>query len=50
VPLYILHGATDNVIGPAESLPLAKEVPRDDSRALLITPAFSQVDPQRQAS
>jgi pimeloyl-ACP methyl ester carboxylesterase len=50
VPVYILHGATDTIIPSAESLWLEKEVPRDYLRALLITPAFSHVDPQSHAS
>ena len=50
VPVYILHGATDTVIPPAESLWLEKEVPRDELRAILITPAFTHVDPRNQAS
>jgi pimeloyl-ACP methyl ester carboxylesterase len=50
VPVFILHGATDAVIPPAESLWLEKEVPRRDLRAILITPAFTHVDPQHKAS
>jgi pimeloyl-ACP methyl ester carboxylesterase len=50
VPVYILHGATDSVIPPAESLWLEKEVPRSEVRAVLITPAFTHVDPQHHAS
>jgi dienelactone hydrolase len=49
-PVYILHGSTDNVIPPAESLWLAKDVPREDVRAVLITGAFSHVDPEKDAS
>ncbi|MGH9747141.1 MAG: hypothetical protein ACRD59_13665 [Candidatus Acidiferrales bacterium] len=50
IPVYILHGATDTVIPPAESLWLEKDVPRDELRAVLITPAFTHVDPQHHAS
>jgi pimeloyl-ACP methyl ester carboxylesterase len=50
VPVFILHGATDTVIPPAESLWLEKEVPRRDVRAVLITPAFTHVDPEHKAS
>lgn len=50
VPVFILHGATDTVIPPAESLWLEKEVPRRDLRAILITPAFTHVDPHRKAN
>jgi dienelactone hydrolase len=49
VPVYILHGSTDNVIPPAESLWLAKEVSSPHLRALLITGAFSHVDPDKRA-
>jgi pimeloyl-ACP methyl ester carboxylesterase len=50
VPVFILHGATDTVIPPAESLWLEREVPRRDLRSLLITPAFTHVDLQHQAT
>ena len=50
VPVYILHGATDTVIPPAESLWLEKDAPRSEVRAVLITPAFTHVDPQHHAS
>ncbi len=50
VPVFILHGAADTVIPPAESLWLEKEVPRRDVRAVLITPAFTHVDPEHKAS
>ena len=49
VPVFILHGATDTVIPPAESLWLAKEVPARELRAVLITPAFTHVDPEHHA-
>jgi pimeloyl-ACP methyl ester carboxylesterase len=47
VPVFILHGADDNVIPPAESLWLEMEVPRAMLREVLITPAFSHVDPSK---
>ncbi len=50
IPVFILHGATDTVIPPAESLWLEKEVPRQDVRAVLITPAFTHVDLQHKAT
>ena len=50
VPVFILHGSTDTVIPPAESLWLEKEVPRRNLRATLITPAFTHVDPQHKTS
>lgn len=49
-PVFILHGSADNIIPPAESLWLAKEIPRQDVRAVLITGAFSHVDPEKDAS
>ncbi len=50
VPIFILHGATDTIIPPAESLWLEKEVPRQELRAILITPAFTHVDLQHKAT
>jgi pimeloyl-ACP methyl ester carboxylesterase len=50
VPVFILHGASDTIIPPAESVWLEKEVPGRDLRAILITPAFTHVDPQHKAS
>ncbi len=49
-PVFILHGSADNIIPPAESLWLARDIPRRDVRALLITGAFSHVDPEKDAS
>jgi pimeloyl-ACP methyl ester carboxylesterase len=49
VPVFILHGAADNVIPPAESLWLEKDVPKQDLRAVLISEVFSHVDPQKHA-
>jgi len=50
VPVFILHGSVDNVIPPAESLWLERDVPREDVRAVLITGALSHVDPTKGAS
>lgn len=50
VPVYILHGSTDNIIPPAESLWLAKDLPHARVREVLITGAFSHVDPEKDAS
>jgi len=50
VPVYILHGAADNIIPPAESLWLKQDLPRQRVRAVLITPAFSHVDFEKGAS
>jgi dienelactone hydrolase len=47
VPVYILHGSADNIIPPAESLWLEKDIPHDELRDVLITGAFSHVDPEK---
>jgi pimeloyl-ACP methyl ester carboxylesterase len=44
VPVFLLHGSADKVIPPAESLWLAREVPRGELGGVLITPVFSHVD------
>ncbi|HKV06072.1 MAG TPA: alpha/beta fold hydrolase [Candidatus Acidoferrales bacterium] len=49
VPVYVLHGSADNVIPPAESLWLEKDIPPEDLREFLITGAFSHVDPKKDA-
>jgi len=48
-PVFVLHGATDDIIPSTESLWLEKEIPRANLRDALITPAFSHVDPDRHA-
>jgi len=48
-PVFILHGATDDIIPSTESLWLAKEIPKPYLRDELITPAFSHVDANQQA-
>jgi len=50
VPVYLLHGATDDIIPSTESQWLEKEIPRMYLGAALITPAFSHVDPDKRAS
>ena len=50
VPVYILHGSADNIIPPAESLWLKQDLPRQQVRTVLITPAFSHVDFEKDAS
>ena len=50
VPVFILHGATDDIIPSTESLWLEKEIPHDYLRSVLITPAFSHVDPDMAAA
>ncbi|HEV7969208.1 MAG TPA: alpha/beta fold hydrolase [Candidatus Acidoferrales bacterium] len=48
-PVFLLHGATDDIIPSTETLWLANEVPKPYLRAALITPAFSHVDPDKHA-
>ncbi len=50
VPVFVLHGSADNIIPPAESLWMEKEIPREELREVLITQAFSHVDPAKGAS
>jgi len=50
VPVYLLHGATDDIIPSTETLWLEKEIPSVDLGAALITPVFSHVDPDKLAS
>jgi pimeloyl-ACP methyl ester carboxylesterase len=47
VPVYILHGSSDNIIPSSESLWLEKEIAPAYLREVLITPAFSHVDPAK---
>ena len=49
VPVFLLHGATDDIIPSTETLWLEKEIPKASLRAALITPAFSHVDPDKHA-
>jgi len=50
VPVFILHGSTDDIIPSTESLWLEKEIPRPYLKAALITRAFSHVDPEKAAT
>jgi pimeloyl-ACP methyl ester carboxylesterase len=50
VPVFVLHGSTDDIIPSTESLWLEKEIPPKYLREVLITPAFSHVDPDKSAS
>lgn len=49
-PVFLLHGATDDIIPSTETLWLEKEVPDGELRQALITPAFSHVDPDKHAA
>jgi len=44
VPVFLLHGAADNVIPPAETLWLERDVPAGMLRAALISPVVSHVE------
>ena len=50
IPVYLLHGSADNIIPPAESLWLAQDLPHGVVKDVLITDAFSHVDPEKDAS
>jgi dienelactone hydrolase len=50
VPVFVLHGLTDDIIPSTESLWLEKEIPWPDLKGALITPAFSHVDPEQGAT
>jgi pimeloyl-ACP methyl ester carboxylesterase len=50
VPVFILHGSTDDIIPSTESLWLQREIPPSYLREVLITPAFSHVDPDKHAA
>jgi pimeloyl-ACP methyl ester carboxylesterase len=49
VPVFILHGSTDDIIPSTESLWLEKDIPHAYLREALITPAFSHVNPDKNA-
>jgi pimeloyl-ACP methyl ester carboxylesterase len=46
-PVFLLHGATDDIIPSTETLWLENEIPRTFLRTALITRAFSHVDPDK---
>ncbi len=50
VPVMLLHGAGDNVIPPSETLWLAKDLPPQDVRAVLVSPAISHVEVGKEAT
>jgi len=49
-PVFLLHGATDDIIPSTETLWLENEIPKTYLRAALITRAFSHVDPDKHAA
>jgi pimeloyl-ACP methyl ester carboxylesterase len=48
-PVFLLHGSTDDVIPSTESLWLEQDIPHAYLRQALITPAFSHVNPDKNA-
>jgi pimeloyl-ACP methyl ester carboxylesterase len=48
-PVFLLHGATDDIIPSTETLWLKNEIPKPFLRDALITPAFSHVDANQHA-
>jgi pimeloyl-ACP methyl ester carboxylesterase len=47
-PVFLLHGAADNIIPSAETLWMASELPPSTLRATLISPVLSHLDVQAQ--
>ena len=43
-PVYLLHGEGDNVIPSAETLWMASELPRNDLKAMLVSPVLSHLN------
>ena len=43
VPVFLLHGATDTVIPPSETLWLAKDVPPGELKAVLVSRAMNMI-------
>lgn len=50
VPVYLLHGAADNVIPPSETLWISHEIPKKKLRAVLISPAIIHADVEEKIS
>jgi hypothetical protein len=42
--VYLLHGEADNIIPSAETLWMATELPRDNLKAMLVSPVLSHLD------
>lgn len=43
-PVYLLHGEADNIIPAAETLWMARQVPRDELKEVLVSPVLSHLD------
>lgn len=43
-PVYLLHGAADNIIPSAETLWMARELPKKTLKAALVSPVLSHLD------
>jgi pimeloyl-ACP methyl ester carboxylesterase len=50
MPVFLLHGAGDNVVPPAELLWLEQDVPRGELRAALVSPAISHASMEDKVS
>jgi pimeloyl-ACP methyl ester carboxylesterase len=48
-PVFLLHGSTDDIIPSTETLWLERDIPHAYLREAVITPAFSHVDPDKNA-
>lgn len=46
-PVYLLHGEADNVVPSGETLWLARELPKQALKAMLISPVVSHVETQK---
>ncbi|HYL93472.1 MAG TPA: alpha/beta hydrolase, partial [Alphaproteobacteria bacterium] len=44
IPVYLLHGAGDNIIPASETLWLARDVPQPELKAVLVSTALTHVD------
>ena len=43
-PVYLLHGQADNIIPSAETLWMARELRRQDLKAMLVSPVLSHLN------
>jgi len=44
LPVYLLHGEADNIIPSAETLWMARELPKGQLKAVLVSPVLSHLD------
>ena len=50
VPVYLLHGSGDTLIPSSETLWLAQDIPAEEIKAVLISPALIHVDMDKTVS